>query len=307
MIAARKGSPLAIGHGDGEMFVGSDAIALAPLTDRITYLEEGDRAVSPAPAPRSSTPKAGAPTARSAGSSDQTRVDKAGHAFHGQGDRRAAVVIGALRIAHYVPRRGRMRSPARGAGFPACDRVTWSPAAPALRLHGREILVRAARRLPVEVDIASEFRYREPCCRRGGGRLRQPVGRDRRHAGRAAPCAGRSRGRVGGQRAETSSIAREATWRCRSWPGPEIGVASTKAFTCQLTVLALLALKAGRTAGGSTTRLGRLAACARLPGLMNHALDRAARYRASATKLAEARDVLFLGRGRCIRWRWKAR
>jgi glucosamine--fructose-6-phosphate aminotransferase (isomerizing) len=255
MVAARKGSPLAIGHGDGEMFVGSDAIALAPLTDRITYLEEGDWAVVTRAGAEITMPQGAWPTARSAPSRSTRAVDKAGHKhFMAKEIAEQPTVVGdALSPLPTTKPARRVICPARtgtrfrrrrpavmvacGTAFYAClTRNTGSSSSPACPSRSISPRSSATASRPSPADR---------------GDLRQPVGRDRRHAGRAAllPRPAR-RGSVGGQRARKLD-------RAGKRPGPadpcraEIGVASTKAFTCQLVGAGLLALKAaGRIAGG---------------------------------------------------------
>jgi glucosamine--fructose-6-phosphate aminotransferase (isomerizing) len=300
IVCARQGSPLAIGHGEGEMFVGSDAIALAPLTDRITYLEEGDRAVI-ARAGATITDAAGREATREIRRVPQTaaRIEKAGHRhfmakeIHEQpqtlaevldayldGDRVAPPV--ALDFAH-VPR----------LAIVACG------TAQIAGMVAKYWFERIAR-LPVECDIASEYRYRDPVIDPASwlllvsqsGETADTLAALRHARGTAAKV-------LGIVNVDQSSIAREADAALPILAGVEVGVASTKAFVNQLAVLLCLAILAGRQRGvlppAEEARLvGELR---RLPGLMSQALAAEDRAEALARRLAEATDVLFLGRG----------
>ncbi|SEL47792.1 glucosamine--fructose-6-phosphate aminotransferase (isomerizing) [Roseivivax marinus] len=300
MIAARKGSPLAIGHGEGEVFVGSDAIALAPMTDTVTYLEEGDRAILT----RTSIEirdESGAVVERPAKtvSIDAARVDKSGykHFMAKEIFEQPTVLADALNAylddAEIVLPEGldftdteRLTMVACGTAYFACLTAK----------YWFETLAG----LPVETDIASEFRYREPPIPAGttalfvsqSGETADTLAALRYVRGRADRV-------LSVVNVAESSIARESDVALPIHAGVEIGVASTKAFTCQLNVLYLLALKAavdrGRmSAADLGTALNELRA---LPGLFNAALDRDEEVADAARAMAEARDVLFLGRG----------
>ncbi len=301
LIAARKGSPLAIGHGKGEVFVGSDAIALAPLTDRITYLEEGDRAVLT----RSSVEivdaggrRANRPVRRI--QIEASRVDKGGHKhFMAKEIAEQPTVIGEA-IAHYLSDDGRDVVLPGALDFTAYDRLTMVACGTAFYacLTAKYWFEQLAG-LPVEVDIASEFRYREPPI--PGRGLAVFVSQSGETADTLAAlryCADKADVLAVTNVAE-SSIAREAGLNLPILAGAEIGVASTKAFTCQLTLLVLLALKAGAQRGrlDAEALAGHLAELRNLPGLINLALDRGNAIEAAARHVAESRDVLFLGRG----------
>ncbi len=301
LIAARKGSPLAIGHGDGEVFVGSDAIALAPLTDRITYLEEGDWAVLT----RDSV------EIRDSGGHlanrplrtiqiDATRVDKGGHKhFMAKEIAEQPTVIGEA-IGHYLTGDGSGLALPESLDFTRIDRVTLVACGTAFYacLAAKYWFERLAQ-IPVDVDIASEFRYREPPI--SPRTLAVFVSQSGETADTLAAlrfCDGKAQ-IAAITNVETSTIAREAGLNLQIRAGAEIGVASTKAFTCQLTVLALLALKAAGDRKHLTpdALTDHLSALRRLPGLVNIALDRGTDIAAAARTVAEARDVLFLGRG----------
>ena len=300
MIAARKGSPLAIGHGTGEMYVGSDAIALAPMTDRITYLEEGDWAV---------ITRQGAQIFDAAGrlanraetriQIDQTRIEKAGYKHFMAKEVAEQPVVIADALKHYV-RDGALNLPA-DLDFSTVDRLSMvacgtASYATAVAKYWFEQLAH----LPCDVDIASEFRYREPPLSNKGWALFVSQSGETADTLAALRHAKEQVAKVVAVvNVPTSSIARESDLALPILAGVEVGVASTKAFTCQLTVLFLLALKAGLDRGRLTADqiAGHLAALTTLPGLMNHALGLSADIAGIAEKLAEAQDILFLGRG----------
>ena len=300
MIAARKGSPLAIGHGTGEMYVGSDAIALAPMTDRITYLEEGDWAV---------ITRQGAQIFDAAGrlanraetriQIDQTRIEKAGYKHFMAKEVAEQPVVIADALKHYV-RDGALNLPA-DLDFSTVDRLSMvacgtASYATAVAKYWFEQLAH----LPCDVDIASEFRYREPPLSNKGWALFVSQSGETADTLAALRHAKEQVAKVVAVvNVPTSSIARESDLALPILAGVEVGVASTKAFTCQLTVLFLLALKAGLDRGRLTADqiAGHLAALTTLPGLMNHALGLSGDIAGIAEKLAEAQDILFLGRG----------
>jgi glucosamine--fructose-6-phosphate aminotransferase (isomerizing) len=301
MVAARKGSPLAIGHGEGEMFVGSDAIALAPLTPRITYLEEGDRAV---------LTREGVTIRDEAGrlvnremrkvQMDAARVDKAGykHFMAKEIAEQPQVLSDALNA--YLTEEG-IALPDPGIDFAKIDRLTMVACGTAYYacLTAKYWFEQLAG-LPVEVDIASEFRYREPPVLPGTAALF--VSQSGETADTLAAlryCADKADKIFSVVNVPNSSIARESDLALPIHAGVEIGVASTKAFTCQLNVLLLLALKAAEARGRLTpeARDEILKGLRALPGTFNAALDRDEVIAGVARKLAEARDILFLGRG----------
>ncbi|WP_121629988.1 glutamine--fructose-6-phosphate transaminase (isomerizing) [Tropicibacter alexandrii] len=301
MVAARKGSPLAIGHGEGEMFVGSDAIALAPMTDQITYLEEGDRAVLT----RTSLEirdEAGRLVNRDQRTirMDAARVDKAGHKHFMSKEiaEQPTVLAGAL--SAYLTQSG-IALPDPGIDFTKVDRLTMVACGTAYyACFTAKYWFEQLAGLPVEVDIASEFRYREPPITPGTTALF--VSQSGETADTLAAlryCAGKADSIVSVVNVPESSIARESDLALPIHAGVEIGVASTKAFTCQLTVLLLLALKAAQARGRlSDDRLtGILADLRALPGTFNAALDRDHVMKEVSQDLAKARDILFLGRG----------
>ena len=300
IIAARKGSPLAVGHGEGEMYLGSDAIALASLTDRITYLEEGDRAA---------LTRAGVEIWDAEGrlanrevrtiQIDAAQIEKGGykHFMAKEIAEQPAVLSNAL--AQYV-QEGALVLPDAVPDFSSINRIIMVACGTAFyACQTAKYWLETLAGLPVEVDVASEFRYRDAPI--GEGTLAIFVSQSGETADTLAAL------RHVATRAQIlsvvnvpeSSIARESDVALPIHAGAEIGVASTKAFTCQLLVLLSLALKAGHDRG--TLKDADLAAhvsdLTTLPGLISQALAGSDQIVEVAAQLAKARDVLFLGRG----------
>jgi len=303
MIAARKGSPLAIGHGDGEVYVGSDAIALGPFTDRITYLEEGDIAVLT----RESvtiTDANGELANREVRTIkiDSTQVDKGGHKhFMAKEIAEQPVVIGEA-LRHYLSDDGRdVLLPGAEIDFADLDRMTMVACGTAYYacLTAKYWFEQLAE-MPVEVDIASEFRYREPPIpARNGALFVSQSGETADTLAAMRYCEGRAAKVLSVVNVAESSIARESDIALPILAGTEIGVASTKAFTCQLTVLLLLALKAAKDRGTRTPDeiADTLSKLRGLPAIINHTLELDPAFKNAARQLAEAESALFLGRG----------
>lgn len=303
IVAARKGSPLAIGHGEGEMFVGSDAIALAPLTDQITYLEEGDSAVLT----RTSLEirnEAGEIANREKRTIhlDQARVDKGGHKhFMAKEIAEQPTVIGEA-VSHYLSQDGKsVCLPDPGLDFNKIERLTMVACGTAyIACLTAKYWFEQLAGLPVEVDVASEYRYREPPVTKGT--VAVFVSQSGETADTLAAlryCEGKADRIVSVVNVPESSIARESDLVLPILAGTEIGVASTKAFTCQLSVLLLMALKAASDRGtmNADEVHAKLSAMRTLPGILNAALEQKGPLRRVSRKLSEARDILFLGRG----------
>ncbi|WP_412563453.1 glutamine--fructose-6-phosphate transaminase (isomerizing) [Thalassobius sp. MITS945101] len=302
MVAARKGSPLAIGHGEGEMFVGSDAIALAPMTDKITYLEEGDWAVLT----RTSLvirDAQGALANREMRTirMDDARVDKGGHKhFMSKEIAEQPRVIGEA-VRHYLSDDGNAVALPGDLDFTQIDRMTMVACGTAYYacLTAKYWFEQLAQ-MPVEVDIASEFRYREPPIpARTVALFVSQSGETADTLAALRYCEGKADKILSVVNVPESSIARESDLALPILAGAEIGVASTKAFTCQLTVLLMMALKAAEQRGSLTPeRLSDLLSNLRaLPNTLNTALEQDGNIATAARKLSEASDVLFLGRG----------
>jgi glutamine---fructose-6-phosphate transaminase (isomerizing) len=301
MVAARKGSPLAIGHGDGEMFVGSDAIALAPMTDRITYLEEGDWAViTRQGAEIFDVMDRRANRAETRIAIDSARIEKGGHKHYMAKEIAEQPVVIADALKHYVGQDGALRLPA-ALDFSTVDRVTMVACGTAsFACHVARYWFEQIAGLPAEIDIASEFRYRDPVLSPASmaifvsqsGETADTLAALRYARDKVATI-------VSVVNVPTSSIARESDLALPIMAGVEVGVASTKAFTCQLTVLALMAIKAGLDRGHLTAAQAaeHLHALNSLPGLMNHAMGLSKDIAAVSEDLAKAQDILFLGRG----------
>jgi len=303
LIGARRGSPLAIGYGDGEMFLGSDALALAPLTRRITYLEEGDWAVVSSRAVRifdAANHEVDRPIREAAASGALIGKGNYRHFMQKEifeqpaviGDTLHALVNPATRTVHLpelpfaLGELDRMTMIACGTAYHAC-------------VVAKYWLERIAR-IAVEVDIASEFRYRAPAMPRGGTAMfvsQSGETADTLAALRYAKAQGQKIIAIVNQ--PESSIAREADIVLPTLAGPEIGVASTKAFTTQLAVLACftVALARARRAIGHAREAELVAALTEIPSRASEVLNHDERLREIAAEIAEARDVLYLGRG----------
>lgn len=305
MIAARKGSPLAIGHGDGEMFVGSDAIALGPLTDQISYLEEGDIAVLTRAGVEIRDIRgqlANRPVERV--TLDATRVDKAGYKHFMAKEIAEQPAVLKETLAAYVSDTGALNFDAdtdAALNFAGRDRLTLVACgtayyACAVAKYWFETLAR----LPVEIDVASEFRYRQPPLPANSLALVVSQSGETADTLAALRYVKDQNMPVGAiVNVAESTIARECDPVLMTRAGTEIGVASTKAFTSQLMVLALLAVRAGEARGTlSAAEVAlHLSDLAALPGLANQTLQLNDRIAQMAHGLSEARDVLFLGRG----------
>jgi glucosamine--fructose-6-phosphate aminotransferase (isomerizing) len=303
MIVARQGSPLAIGYGDGEMFVGSDAIALAPFTDKIAYLEDGDWAVLTREG-LAIRDRMGAGVERPV-SRSQTgglAVDKGNYRhFMAKEIHEQPEVVGHT-LAHYLDlANSQVNLPALPVDFAQVSRLSLSACGTAFYacLVAKYWFERWAK-LPVDIDIASEFRYRETAMQPGGVALF--VSQSGETADTLASlryCRQQNQQVLSIVNVKESSIARESNAVLPTLCGPEIGVASTKAFTCQLTVLACLAIAAGKARGviGPEREAELVKALVEVPRHMAAILNDEHAYEALVHSLSKARDVLYLGRG----------
>jgi glucosamine--fructose-6-phosphate aminotransferase (isomerizing) len=304
MIGARRGSPLAIGHGDGEMFFGSDAIALAPFTDRITYLEDGDWAVltrAGATIYDESGNEVVRPMVKSLATS--LMVDKGNHRhFMAKEIYEQPEVVGHT-LAHYLDfASSKSALPADcGISFGSLDRLSITACGTAYYagVVAKYWFERFAR-LPVDIDIASEFRYREqPLTPKGLSIVVSQSGETADTLASLRYAKGEGQKVAAIVNVTTSTIAREADYVLPTLAGPEIGVASTKAFTSQLAVLASLAVAAGKARGYLTDideeRLVR--ALSEVPRFMSQALRLEPQIERLARDIARVSHVLYLGRG----------
>lgn len=303
MIAARQGSPLAIGHGSGEMYMGSDAIALAPFTDTITYLEEGDWAILRRTG-MDVFDRDGQPVSRPSvkSSASALLVDKGNHRHFMAKEIHEQPDMISHTLAHYIDMgAAKVNIPDLDIDLGSVERVTISACGTAYYagLVAKYWIERFAR-VPVEIDIASEFRYREAPLVKGGLALFIS------QSGETADTLATLRYcKDGGQHiasvvnVRTSTIARESHSVLPTLAGPEIGVASTKAFTCQLAALACLTIALGRARDTIDLAKERelVTALTGVPRLISTMLQNEDQFEELAHSLSKARDVLYLGRG----------
>ncbi len=303
LIGARRGSPLAVGHGDGEMYLGSDAIALAPFTNRVTYLEDGDMVVLR----RNSLElydEQGRHVLRPLQFTQASAllVDKGNYRhFMAKEIAEQPDVVGHTMSEYLDFAAGRVRMPDMDIDLGRLDRVTITACGTAyyagmVAKYWMEQLAR----VPVDVDVASEFRYREAPL--GAGGLSLVISQSGETADTLAAlryCKQQGQQVAAVVNVPESTIARESDVILRTFAGPEIGVASTKAFTCQLVVLAAFAIAMARARGtideAEEKRL--VTAMNGLPRLLVQALRQDAHIEEVARKIAHARDILYLGRG----------
>jgi glucosamine--fructose-6-phosphate aminotransferase (isomerizing) len=304
MIGARRGSPLAVGYGRGEMYLGSDAIALAPFTDTVSYLEDGDWAIvhrSGVEIRDADGLRVNRPVIKTTASA--ALIDKGNHRHFMAKEIHEQPEVVAHTLSHYIDMATeRVVLPAKlPFDFATIKRISMSACGTAYyaSLIGKYWFERYAR-LPVEIDVASEFRYREAPLDEGN--LAIVVSQ----SGETADTLASLRyAREHKQHAlaivnvTSSTIARESDVIMPTLAGPEIGVASTKAFTCQLAVLACLAIAAGRARGTLSEADERklVHALIEVPRHMNTALALEPEIERLSRDLAKSRDVLYLGRG----------
>ena len=303
LIAARKGSPLAIGHGNGEMFVGSDAIALAPMTNQVTYLEEGDLALI-------------------------TRESLEIFDFDGRAieRKRQTLDLNAQNVAkgnykHFMAKeiaeqpsvladaiqqnlnstRTKLEISNLGLDFSSINRITLVACGTAfLACNVAKYWFEKIARISIDLDVASEFRYREPPVENNN--LAIVVSQSGETADTLAAlryCNKNKMKTVGIVNVDESTISREASLALQIHAGPEIGVASTKAFTCQLTSLYFLAIKAAIDKGSinSNQEAKLIKSILQLPSMIVDALSLEAEIKQTAQDLSKASNAIFLGRG----------
>jgi len=303
LIGARMGAPLTVGYGEGETYLGSDALALAGLTQRIAYLDEGDWAVvtrEGATLFNRSNEEVTRPIVTSGASA--AAVEKGNYRHFMQKEIFEQPIVVAQTLSSYLrPYEQKVALPDIEWSFADVPRVTIVACGTSFYAGMvAKYWFEQFARVPVELDIASEFRYREPVLEPGGLALFISQSGET-----ADTLAALRHARSEGQRiavvvnVPTSSMAREADLLLPTHAGPEVGVASTKAFTCQLAVLAALAAKVARDKGRMSEAEEReiVAHLSEAPAAMNAALNHDDDIAALAPIVARARDVLYLGRG----------
>ena len=292
LMGARRGSSLAVGYGDGEMYIGTDALALAPFTKRVTYLEDDDWVVLDT---KGATIFQGRQEVQR-----EIRQSGISGAMIGKGNHRhfmvkeiyeQPAVIGDTLQSYLDPATRKVTLPALPFDWAKVSRLTITACGTACfaGMVAKYWFEKLAR-LPVEVEVASEFRYREPPLPEGGVCIAISQSGETIDTLAALRYAKAHKQTIlSVVNVPESAIARESHVVLPTLAGPEIGVASTKAFTTQLTVLLVAAIAAGRARGGLSQEE---------EAHINEALNLEAQYRRIAEDiLAEARDVLYLGRG----------
>ncbi|MFC6490214.1 glutamine--fructose-6-phosphate transaminase (isomerizing) [Nitratireductor sp. GCM10026969] len=303
IVGARQGPPLAVGHGDGEMYLGSDAIALAPFTDSITYLEDGDWAV----VRRSGIEIFGMDGARVERKRQQSvgtsfLVDKGNHRHFMEKEIHEQPEVIGHTLAHYLDfAAGEVKRFDSPIAFDRIDRLAVSACGTAYLagLVGKYWFERYAR-LPVDIDIASEFRYREmPLSAASAALFVSQSGETADTLASLRYCRGEGVPIASIVNVRDSTIARESDGIFPTLAGPEIGVASTKAFTCQLSIFAVLAVRAAIERGTLTKeQAGALVkALSEVPRYASQALKLEERIEKVARELSQVDHVLYLGRG----------
>jgi glucosamine--fructose-6-phosphate aminotransferase (isomerizing) len=304
LIGARKGSPLAVGHGSGEMYLGSDAIALAPFTDTISYLDDGDWVVVRRGGVEifdSQNRPVKRQVIKTSGSA--FLVDKGNHRHFMAKEIHEQPEVVAHTLSHYLDMANEcVVLPGKlPFDFKSLERISISACGTAFYagLVAKYWFERYAR-IPVEIDIASEFRYREAPLRKGD--LAIFVSQSGETADTLASLRyAKEQGQhvLSVVNVQSSSIARDSDIIMPTLAGPEIGVASTKAFTCQLSVLACLAIAAGRARGSLSADDERklVHALIEVPRHMNETLLLEHQVESLCRELGKSKDVLYLGRG----------
>jgi len=303
LVGARRGAPLAVGWGEGEMFLASDAIALAPFTQKVTYLEEDDFVV---------VRRNGAEFFDASGKPVKRAVvnTQLSGAAIGKGNHRhfmekeiyeQPTAVGETLARYLDPVAREVRLPGLQVDLAAVPRITLVACGTAYyaALIGKYWLEQVGR-MPVEVDVASEFRYRNAPMPEGGMAIFVSQSGETADTMAALNYA-RSQGQtiVTITNTETSTMARASDVVLPTHAGPEIGVAATKTFTCQLAVLLALTIACGKARGAlkGDALHAAVDALASLPSQISRALRLEEEVKAIAHVIADARDVLYLGRG----------
>jgi glucosamine--fructose-6-phosphate aminotransferase (isomerizing) len=303
LIGARLGSPLVVGYGEGETYLGSDALALAPLTQRIAYLDEGDWVVITRDGAQIFD-KDNVPVERAITISGVTGelVSKGNHRHYMLKEIYEQPIVVAQTLRAYLQRmEDRVTLPIPEFDLSVVKRVTIVACGTSFYAGMvAKYWFEQFARVPVDLDVASEFRYRQPVMEEGGLALfisQSGETADTLAALRHARAEGQTIAVV--VNVPTSTMAREADLLLPTHAGPEIGVASTKAFTCQLAVLAALAANLARAKGklDAAEEKAIVKHLAEAPAALNAALAYDEMIEAMSHTIAGARDVLYLGRG----------
>jgi len=303
IVGARNGPPLAVGHGEGEMFLGSDAVALSPFTDAITYLEDGDWAVI-----RRNTIDIfdidGRPVERQQTKARTTSfmVEKGNHRHFMEKEIHEQPEVIGHTLAHYLDfAEGRTRDIKLPFDFAGLDRLAISACGTAFLAGSiaRYWFERYAR-LPVDIDVGSEFRYREmPISPKSAALFISQSGETADTLASLRYCRGEGVPIIAVVNVQESTIARESDAIFPTLAGPEIGVASTKAFTCQLAVLAALAVRAGVQRGHVSPEQERelVRQLSEAPRFASAVLKLDGQIEKLSRDLAQVKHALYLGRG----------
>ena len=303
LIAARKGSPLAIGHGNGEMFVGSDAIALAPMTNQVTYLEEGDWALIT----RESLEildSNGTEIKRSKQTLDLNTQNaaKGNHKHFMAKEIAEQPSVLADAIQHNLNTgRDKLEISDLELDFKNINRITLVACGTAfLACNVAKYWFEKIARISIDLDVASEFRYREPPVEKNN--LAIFVSQSGETADTLAAlryCNKNKMKTLGIVNVDESTIAREASMSMQIHAGPEIGVASTKAFSCQLSILYFLVIKAAKEKDiiDNNQEAELVKSILQLPSIIVDAFSLESEIKLAAQELSKASNAIFLGRG----------
>src|SRR3569833_2810032 len=303
LIAARMGAPLTVGYGEGENYLGSDAIAVAPWTQRIAYLEEGDWAVVRREGIRIfDRDNQAVEREIVASGASSAPVEKGNYRHYMQKEIFEQPIVVAQTLQTYVrPFEGEVALPVAEADFEQVNRLTIVACGTSFYAGlVAKYWVEQFARVPVDIDVASEFRYREPVLEPGGLALFISQSGETADTLAALRHARSQQQRIAVVvNVPTSSMAREADLLLPTHAGPEVGVASTKAFTCQLAVLAALSANLARAKGRLSREEERdiVGHLQEAPAAMNAALNHDVEIARMVHLIAPARDVLYLGRG----------